>query len=68
MPRLLIIPGWRLRNVEGRRFLDVDLDGYEDVLSPAGHTKDVQDLMRKNSFGRGAAQRDCSDLRSASPP
>src|SRR5882724_9894997 len=25
-------------------FLDVDLDGYEDVLIPAGHTKDVQDL------------------------
>jgi hypothetical protein len=26
------------------QFLDVDLDGYEDVLIPAGHTKDVQDL------------------------
>ena len=25
-------------------FLDVDLDGYEDVLIPTGHTKDVQDL------------------------
>src|SRR4029079_3291284 len=25
-------------------FLDIDLDGYEDVLIPAGHTKDVQDL------------------------
>src|SRR6185369_15313141 len=25
-------------------FLDVDLDGYEDVLIPAGHTHDVQDL------------------------
>jgi hypothetical protein len=25
-------------------FLDVDLDGYEDVLIAAGHTKDVQDL------------------------
>jgi enediyne biosynthesis protein E4 len=25
-------------------FLDVDLDGYEDVLIPAGHTRDVQDL------------------------
>jgi hypothetical protein len=25
-------------------FLDVDLDGYEDLLIPAGHTRDVQDL------------------------
>jgi hypothetical protein len=25
-------------------FLDIDLDGFEDVLIPAGHTKDVQDL------------------------
>ncbi|HTD86624.1 MAG TPA: FG-GAP-like repeat-containing protein, partial [Candidatus Binatia bacterium] len=25
-------------------FLDVDLDGYEDVLITSGHTKDVQDL------------------------
>ena len=25
-------------------FLDVDLDGYEDVLIAAGHTKDVQDM------------------------
>jgi enediyne biosynthesis protein E4 len=25
-------------------FLDVDLDGYEDVLISAGHTRDVQDL------------------------
>ena len=25
-------------------FLDVDLDGYEDILIPAGHTRDVQDL------------------------
>ena len=25
-------------------FLDVDLDGYMDVLIPAGHTRDVQDL------------------------
>src|SRR5581483_6802950 len=25
-------------------FLDVDLDGYEDILIPAGHYKDVQDL------------------------
>ena len=25
-------------------FLDVDLDGFEDVLIPAGHTRDVQDL------------------------
>ena len=24
-------------------FLDVDLDGYEDLLIPAGHTRDVQD-------------------------
>lgn len=24
-------------------FLDVDLDGYQDVLIPSGHTKDVQD-------------------------
>src|SRR5438445_2481892 len=24
--------------------MDVDLDGYEDVLIPTGHTKDVQDL------------------------
>ena len=25
-------------------FLDVDLDGYEDLLIPAGHSRDVQDL------------------------
>ena len=25
-------------------FIDVDLDGYEDLLIPAGHTRDVQDL------------------------
>jgi hypothetical protein len=25
-------------------FLDVDLDGYEDLLIPAGHRRDVQDL------------------------
>jgi enediyne biosynthesis protein E4 len=25
-------------------FLDVDLDGYEDLLIPAGHARDVQDL------------------------
>ena len=25
-------------------FLDVDLDGYQDLLIPAGHTRDVQDL------------------------
>lgn len=25
-------------------FLDVDLDGYEDLIIPAGHTRDVQDL------------------------
>jgi enediyne biosynthesis protein E4 len=25
-------------------FIDVDLDGYQDLLIPAGHTKDVQDL------------------------
>lgn len=25
-------------------FLDVDLDGYEDLLVPAGHRRDVQDL------------------------
>jgi len=25
-------------------FLDVDLDGYEDVLITTGHYKDVQDL------------------------
>ncbi|MBE7499093.1 MAG: VCBS repeat-containing protein [Verrucomicrobiales bacterium] len=25
-------------------FLDVDLDGHEDLLIPAGHTRDVQDL------------------------
>jgi hypothetical protein len=25
-------------------FLDVDLDGYEDLLIPAGHNRDVQDL------------------------
>ena len=25
-------------------FLDVDLDGYEDILIPAGHSRDVQDL------------------------
>ena len=25
-------------------FIDVDLDGYEDLIIPAGHTRDVQDL------------------------
>src|SRR5262249_27240007 len=25
-------------------FLDVDLDGYEDILISTGHTKDVQDM------------------------
>src|SRR5262249_23779777 len=25
-------------------FLDVDLDGYEDLIIPAGHQRDVQDL------------------------
>ncbi len=25
-------------------FLDVDLDGYEDLLIPAGHSRDVQDM------------------------
>jgi hypothetical protein len=25
-------------------FLDIDLDGYEDLLIPAGHSRDVQDL------------------------
>ena len=34
-------------------FLDVDLDGYEDVLIPAGHTRDVQDL---DATARIAAQ------------
>src|SRR6185295_3192848 len=24
-------------------FIDVDLDGYEDLVVPAGHTRDVQD-------------------------
>jgi hypothetical protein len=38
-------------------FLDVDLDGYEDILIPAGHTRDVQDLdaeaqIRMNSGNR----------------
>lgn len=39
-------------------FLDVDLDGYEDILIGAGHTRDVQDLdaqaqIRANSRARG---------------
>ncbi len=39
-------------------FLDVDLDGYEDVLVPTGHVKDVQDMdassaMRANQPPRG---------------
>ncbi len=25
-------------------FVDVDLDGYEDLVIPAGHTRDIQDL------------------------
>src|SRR5260370_39095527 len=42
-------------------FLDVDLDGYEDILIPAGHTRDVQDIdaeaqIRKHSrFARPEA-------------
>ncbi|HLH52736.1 MAG TPA: FG-GAP-like repeat-containing protein, partial [Verrucomicrobiae bacterium] len=40
-------------------FLDVDLDGYEDLLIPAGHTRDVQDLdadaqIRVHSKSQGA--------------
>ncbi|MBI4660202.1 MAG: VCBS repeat-containing protein [Verrucomicrobia bacterium] len=32
-------------------FLDVDLDGFEDVLIPAGNTKDVQDLDATMEIG-----------------
>src|SRR6266700_2692497 len=43
-------------------FLDVNLDGYEDLLIPAGHTKDVQDLdaeaqTRVHSQNRGKLTR-----------
>jgi hypothetical protein len=32
--------GWSWQPV----FIDVDLDGFEDLIIPAGHTRDVQDL------------------------
>ena len=43
-------------------FLDVDLDGYEDLLIPAGHTRDVQDLdaeglIREHSRGQAQISR-----------
>ncbi len=43
-------------------FLDVDLDGFEDVLIPAGHTRDVQDLdaeaqIRSHEYSRGPLNR-----------
>jgi hypothetical protein len=40
-------------------FIDVDLDGYEDLLIPAGHTRDVQDLDAEaqiRAHSRGQAQ------------
>ncbi len=33
-------------------FLDVDLDGYEDVLISAGHARDVQDTDSSNEIAR----------------
>ena len=43
-------------------FLDVDLDGYDDVLIAAGHTRDVQDLdadaqIRANSRSQAQVNR-----------
>jgi enediyne biosynthesis protein E4 len=43
-------------------FLDVDLDGFMDLLIPAGHTKDVQDLdaeaeIRARNQARGQLNR-----------
>ena len=46
-------------------FLDVDLDGYEDVLIPTGHMFDTQDsdtLARLNASGRGTREQTAARL------
>ena len=47
-------------------FLDVDLDGYEDLLIPAGHTRDVQDLDAEAQI-RAQAQAQAQISRIADP-